>query len=160
MRKQYSYSDLPPTSHTLKFYLKSGIRIQKSVKIFHKEFQQNQWEGLWGIWKRPYIGFEVFTAVVKKSNIFWDMTPCTPLSCARRFGGTYRLHLQDQRNRFSKPASKQVASLLNSTDYTASYPRRWYFSRPYMFLRKLGSIVDGYAWKSEQILIKFSHIEI
>jgi hypothetical protein len=27
-----------------------------------------------------YVGFEVFTAVVIKSIIFWDMTPCSPLS--------------------------------------------------------------------------------
>jgi hypothetical protein len=25
------------------------------------------------------VGFEVFTAVVMKSIIFWDMTPCSPL---------------------------------------------------------------------------------
>jgi hypothetical protein len=38
------------------------------------------------------------------------MTPCSPLSVNRRFEGTYRLHLQGQRNKFSKkPASKQVA---------------------------------------------------
>jgi hypothetical protein len=29
-----------------------------------------------------------------KSIIFWDMTPCSPLSITRRFGGSYRLHLQ------------------------------------------------------------------
>jgi hypothetical protein len=46
-----------------------------------------------------------------KSIIFWDMTPCSPLSFNRRFGGTYRLHLQGGRNGFSKPASKQVAGL-------------------------------------------------
>jgi hypothetical protein len=44
-----------------------------------------------------------------KSIVFWDMTPCSPLSFNRRFGGTYRLHLQGRRNRFSKPASKQAA---------------------------------------------------
>jgi hypothetical protein len=38
------------------------------------------------------------------------MTPCSPLSFNRRFGGTYRHHLQGRRNRFSKPASKQVES--------------------------------------------------
>jgi branched-subunit amino acid transport protein len=27
-----------------------------------------------------YVGFEVFTAVVMKSIIFWDVTPCS-LSC-------------------------------------------------------------------------------
>jgi hypothetical protein len=47
------------------------------------------------------VGVEVFTAVVMKNIIFWDMTPCSTLSCTRRFGGTYRLHLQGGRNRFS-----------------------------------------------------------
>jgi hypothetical protein len=45
-----------------------------------------------------------------KSIIFWDMTPCSPLSCARHFGRTYRLHLQGRRNRFSKSVNKHVAS--------------------------------------------------
>jgi hypothetical protein len=44
-----------------------------------------------------YVGFEVFTAVVMKSIVFWDMTPCSPLSVNRRFGGTYRLHLQGRK---------------------------------------------------------------
>jgi hypothetical protein len=56
-----------------------------------------------------YVGFEVYTSVVMKSIIFWDMTPGNPLSFNSRFGGTYLLHLQGQRNRFSKPASKQMA---------------------------------------------------
>jgi predicted GIY-YIG superfamily endonuclease len=38
------------------------------------------------------------------------MTLCSTLSFNRRFGGTYRLHLQSRRSRFSKPASKQVAT--------------------------------------------------
>jgi hypothetical protein len=38
-----------------------------------------------------YVGFEVLTAVVMKSTIFWDITPCCPLKVNRRFGGTYRL---------------------------------------------------------------------
>jgi hypothetical protein len=37
------------------------------------------------------VAFEVFTAVVMKIIIFWDMTPCSPLSFNRRFGGTHRL---------------------------------------------------------------------
>jgi hypothetical protein len=32
------------------------------------------------------VGFEVFTPVVMKSIIFWDMTPCSPLSFNRNFG--------------------------------------------------------------------------
>jgi hypothetical protein len=40
------------------------------------------------------VGFEVLTAVVMKSSIFWDITPCSLLKVNRSFGGTYRLHLQ------------------------------------------------------------------
>jgi hypothetical protein len=32
----------------------------------------------------------------------WDITPCSPLNVNRRFGGTYRLHLQDRKNKLSK----------------------------------------------------------
>jgi hypothetical protein len=39
------------------------------------------------------VRFEVFTAVSMKNAVFWDVAPCR--SCVnRRFGGTYRLHLQ------------------------------------------------------------------
>jgi hypothetical protein len=34
------------------------------------------------------VGFEVLTAVVLKSTIFWDITPCSPLRVNQRFGGT------------------------------------------------------------------------
>jgi hypothetical protein len=27
-----------------------------------------------------YVGFEVFTAVVMKNTIFWDITPCSQLT--------------------------------------------------------------------------------
>jgi hypothetical protein len=30
-----------------------------------------------------FVGLEVFTAVVMKSTIFWDITPCSPLSVNR-----------------------------------------------------------------------------
>jgi hypothetical protein len=44
-----------------------------------------------------YLGFEVLTAVVMKGTIFWDVTPFSPLSANRRFGGTYRLHLKGRK---------------------------------------------------------------
>jgi hypothetical protein len=50
----------------------------------------------WVLSTRP-AGFEVITAVVMKSTIFCDITPCSPLKVNRRFGGTYRLHLQGKR---------------------------------------------------------------
>jgi hypothetical protein len=43
------------------------------------------------------LGFEVLTAVVMKSIIFWDITPCSAFKVNRRFGGTYRLHLQGRK---------------------------------------------------------------
>jgi hypothetical protein len=39
-------------------------------------------------------GFEVLRAVVMKSTVFCDITPCSPLKVNRRFGGTYLLHLR------------------------------------------------------------------
>jgi hypothetical protein len=43
--------------------------------------------------KPKVVGFEVLTAVVTKSTIFWDITPCSSLTVNRRFEGTHRLHL-------------------------------------------------------------------
>jgi hypothetical protein len=40
------------------------------------------------------LGFEVVTAVVMKSSIFWDITPYSPLKVSHRFGGIFRLHIQ------------------------------------------------------------------
>jgi hypothetical protein len=55
-----------------------------------------------------YVGFEVLTAVVMKSTIFWDMTPCSPVNFNRRFGGTNPHHLQGRR--ISRARNQKVAS--------------------------------------------------
>jgi hypothetical protein len=34
---------------------------------------------------RVTVGFKVLPAVLMKSTIFWDMTPCSPLKVNRRF---------------------------------------------------------------------------
>jgi hypothetical protein len=81
------------------------------ILIYHK---LNDWNNLFNfinfinklLYRRP--------PYTLRCIIFWDMTPCSPLSFNRHFGGTYRLHLQGRRNRFSKPASKQVASRMLS----------------------------------------------
>jgi hypothetical protein len=39
------------------------------------------------------VRFEVFTAVTMKKAVFLDVAPCR-CGVNRRFGGTYRLHLQ------------------------------------------------------------------
>jgi hypothetical protein len=43
-----------------------------------------------------YVGFEVLTAVVIKSSIFWDITSCSPLKVNRTFEGICRRNLQGQ----------------------------------------------------------------
>jgi hypothetical protein len=47
--------------------------------------------------KVTIIGFDVLTAVVMKSSIFWDITQCSPLKDNRRFGSAYCLHLHGRR---------------------------------------------------------------
>jgi hypothetical protein len=39
-------------------------------------------------------GFEVLTAVVMNSSVYWDKTPCNSVKVNKYFGGTYRLQLQ------------------------------------------------------------------
>jgi hypothetical protein len=46
----------------------------------------------------PIVRVEVFTAVTMKNGVFWDVTPRG--SCKnRRFGGTWRLFHQVDKNR-------------------------------------------------------------
>jgi hypothetical protein len=47
--------------------------------------------------KKLYVRSEVFTAVTMKNAVFWDVALCRYF-VNRRFGGTYRLHLQSIRN--------------------------------------------------------------
>jgi hypothetical protein len=44
-----------------------------------------------------YVGCEVLIAVVMKSSMFWDITPCSLFKVNRRFGGTSCLHLHGRR---------------------------------------------------------------
>jgi hypothetical protein len=45
-----------------------------------------------------FVRFEVFTAVTTETGVFWDVTLCG--SCkSRRFGGTWRLLHQGDKNR-------------------------------------------------------------
>jgi hypothetical protein len=110
-----------------------------------------------------------------KSTIFWDITPCSPLSVNRRFGGTYSLQLQGRKNKLrKKPAWKQMASTFYSPPdfcsgyfstlkmeaifssetsvdtqrtYTALYPRRWY---SYQYLVYITSIDEWWIGKNPE----------
>jgi hypothetical protein len=45
-----------------------------------------------------HVRFEVLTAVIVRSSVFWDVMPCSPLNVNRSFRGTCRLHLRVQIN--------------------------------------------------------------
>jgi hypothetical protein len=58
------------------------------------------------------VGSEVLTAVVMKSYIFWDITPCSPLKVNLRFVEECRLHLHGRRvNQAINQNEKQRARL-------------------------------------------------
>jgi hypothetical protein len=43
------------------------------------------------------VRFKVLRVMVKKNSIFWDITPCSPLTTNRFFGRICRLHPQGRR---------------------------------------------------------------
>jgi hypothetical protein len=55
-----------------------------------------------------YVRSEVFTSATMKNAVFRDVAPCRYL-VNRRFGGTYRLHLQHIRNPQAMNQREQVA---------------------------------------------------
>jgi hypothetical protein len=75
------------------------------------------------------------------------MTPCSPLSFKRCFGGTYRPHLQGRRNRFSKPANKQVESFLAGLLNLFLRPWRWRRYIPPKHRLKLNGLHDVISQK-------------
>jgi hypothetical protein len=48
------------------------------------------------------IEVEVLTAVVMKSTIFLDITPCSPLKVKQRFRGKYRLYHQGRKTHWTR----------------------------------------------------------
>jgi hypothetical protein len=64
-----------------------------------------------------------------KSTIIRDITPCSPLKANRRFGGTYRFHLQGQRisrarnQRESRWQAEAISSSETSFVFQRTTPR-------------------------------------
>jgi hypothetical protein len=67
------------------FYQRSGCRDRPRTRKSARKRKGRKFKK---------VGFEVFTAVVRKSCIFWYITSCSPLKVNWRFGGTCRHHLQ------------------------------------------------------------------
>jgi hypothetical protein len=110
---------------------KAGTNVSKEnvASIFRVELCRfkNLLDCVGRLQRDGHVEFEVLTAVVMKSTIFWDITPRSPLKFNRRFGGTYCLHLQGRR--ISRVRYQRVNEGWLSTDYTALYPRKYNFSR-------------------------------
>jgi hypothetical protein len=51
-------------------------------------------------YQSQHVGFEAHRAATMKGTAIWVVTPCGS-ERANHFGGTYRLHLQGQRPKFS-----------------------------------------------------------
>jgi hypothetical protein len=59
------------------------------------------------------VGSEVLTAVLMKSSVFCDITPCSPLKVIGCLGGKYLLHLQAGRISQARNQRKAVFILLS-----------------------------------------------
>jgi hypothetical protein len=113
---------------------------------------------------KDYAGFEVPTAVVLKSTVFRYITPCSPLRVIRRFGGTYRLHLQGRKISWARNLrqSRWQVKLYSedegdiflrnvgwiSRDYTALYSiRNYYCLSPALTLVFARLIFPSWRWR-------------
>jgi hypothetical protein len=60
-------------------FVKCLAKLSQSIALILGRFSK----------QNTHLGFDVLTAVVMKTTIFWDITPCSPLGVGRLFGGTY-----------------------------------------------------------------------
>jgi hypothetical protein len=93
-----------------------------------------------------YVRFEAFTAVTMKNVVLWDVALCR--SCVnRRFGGTYRLHLQGKTIRERGNSVSRWLQTESSKNYTAPHPRRRHSSVEIMILQSIsGSTCISLHW--------------
>jgi hypothetical protein len=86
------------------------------------------------------ISYEVTNSVNTwqiNSTIFCDITLCSPLSVNRRFGGTYRLHLQVRKKKLSKkPAWKKPCSACHLLS-------RWFLAQFIFSILKMEAICSS-----------------
>jgi hypothetical protein len=76
-----------------------------------------------------YVGFEAFTAVTMKNSVLRDVAPCRSCEINRRFGGTYRLHLQGRKIR-ERGTSVATRTSINTAAYLMPKPATGYDPEP------------------------------
>jgi hypothetical protein len=92
-----------------------------------------------------FVRFEVFTAVTMNNAVFWDVASCK-YCVNRRFGGTYRLHLQGIRIRERGTSVSRWLQTEEGGDtfirnvglhniYMAPHPRRRHYSNETFVLK-------------------------
>jgi hypothetical protein len=86
----------------------------RSLRNFPAPSKTKEWNislksHLWELTEK--VSFEVFTAVTTKNAVFSDMTPCDYFK-NRRFGRTYRFHLQSDKNRRTRKTLEVTSKLI------------------------------------------------
>jgi hypothetical protein len=66
------------------------------------------------------VGFEILTAVVLKSSIFWDIIPCSPLNVNQHFRGTCYLRLQCRRENHAKLCLPRAFTVVYCLAYSST----------------------------------------
>jgi hypothetical protein len=72
---------------------------------------------------------EVLKAVVIKSTILWDITPCSPLSVNLRFGGTYRFHFQGKKIIWTRNQRESMLQACHAGFLLSLFFRPWRWRR-------------------------------
>jgi hypothetical protein len=105
---------------------RNSLIVTEFIPVFVFHFASNQY---------IYLRFEVLTAVVMKSTILWDISPCSPLSVNQCFGATYRLSLQGQKIRWARnQCESRWQNILLATCFHAGFLLTLFF-RPWIWRR-------------------------
>jgi hypothetical protein len=99
----------------------------------------SQWS-MHTVTKYDVVKFEVFTAVTMKKAVFWDVAPCSS-GVNRRFGGTYRLHLQGRRESIRLPLTSLTDA--SRADFLILSLLSWRWRRYVPLKRRLTPLLHG-----------------
>jgi hypothetical protein len=100
------------------------VNMSFGLHEFFPGIQNLQYTTLcWGMSRLMHVAFEVLTAVIMNSLIFWDM--CRPVKVDRCFGRTCHLHLQGRRIRQNSVKAELrlplAFTLVSCLDYSSTF---------------------------------------